>query len=405
MVEVLAARDADDVAEIVAWAAAGAVPLELRAGASKAHWGRPAAAAHRLDLAAIKGVVTYEPEELVLTARPGTAIGDIEKLLAQRGQELAFEPGDWRPWLGTEGDAEGGTLGGVIACNLSGPRRVRAGAARDHFLGCKGVSGRGEAFKAGGRVVKNVTGYDVCKLLAGSHGTLAALTEITVKVLPKGEKTRTVLLFGLDDQAAVAALAQAAGSPHDVSALAHLPAAVARRSGVAYVAGAGAAVTAVRVEGTAVSVAYRCRALTDMFARFKVEELHSANSQVFWREMRDVAFFAAGNDRVLWRLGVPPASAPAVVAAIASAMPAEYFFDWGGGLIWLSLPPDASAVHTVRSAVGEGHATLMRAPPAMRSAVPVFQPEPLALAALSRRVKSSFDPKNILNPGRMFEGA
>jgi glycolate oxidase FAD binding subunit len=305
--------------------------------------------------------------------------------------------------LGADGDAEGGTLGGAIACNLSGPRRVRAGAARDHFLGCKGVSGRGEAFKAGGRVVKNVTGYDICKLLAGSHGTLAALTEITVRVLPKGEKTRTVLLCGLDDAAATAALAQAAGSSHDVSGLAHLPASVARRSAVAYVGGAGASVTAVRVEGMAASVAYRCQALKDMFAQFKLEELHSANSQAFWREVRDVAFFADGAERVLWRLGVPPASAPAVMAAITPALNAEYFFDWGGGLIWLSLPPHAAAADTVRAAVGSGHATLMRAPASMRAAVPVFQPEPPALAALSRRVKTSFDPNNILNPGRMVE--
>lgn len=404
MTEILAARDADDVAEIIAWAAAGKIPLELSGGASKLHWGRPAAATHRLELGAVKGVVTYEPEELVLTARPGAALADIEKLLAQRGQELAFEPGDWRAWLGSKDGAEGGTLGGAIACNLSGPRRVRAGAARDHFLGCKAVSGRGEAFKAGGRVVKNVTGYDVCKLLAGSHGTLAALTEITVKVMPRGEKTRTVLIFGQDDAAAIAALAEAANSPHDVSGLAHLPVSVARRSAVSHVGGAGAAVTAVRVEGTAASVDYRCRALKDMFAGSQLEELHSANSQAFWREVRDVAYFAGATDRILWRLGVPPAGAPAVMAAVLRGSQAEYFFDWGGGLIWLSLPPDSAAADAVRGAVGEGHATLMRAPPAIRASVPVFQPEPPPLAALSRRVKASFDPLNILNPGRMAEG-
>jgi glycolate oxidase FAD binding subunit len=403
MAETFVPRDARDVAEAIAWAAAEGTPLALRGRGSKEGLGRPVAAAHMLDLSRLAGVSLYEPEELVLTAGPATPLAEIETLLAQRGQELAFEPPDWGPLLG--GAAGAGTLGGALACNLAGPRRFKAGAARDHFLGAAAVSGRGEAFRTGGRVVKNVTGYDMCKLLAGSYGTLAALTEVTVKVVPRGEKARTVLVFGLDGADATRVMSEAGGSPHEVSGLAYLPARLAARSAVAHVAGAGVPVTAIRVEGPARSVEYRCAALRRAFAgRGATEELHSANSGVFWRELRDVAPFAGAPERVIWRLSVAPSEGPAVAETVARVADAEWFLDWAGGLVWLGLPPAADGwAQAVRAALppGAGHATLIRAPAAVRAAVPVFQPEPPALAALARRVKESFDPANILNPGRM----
>jgi len=300
----------------------------------------------------------------------------------------------------------------MLACNLAGPRRIKAGAARDHFLGAQAVSGRGEVFKIGGRVVKNVTGYDLCKLLAGSHGTLAAMTEVTLKVLPAPEKTRTVLLFGLDDDRAVQAMTRALQSSHEVSGAAHLPAALAAGSAVSYVAGAGTSVTAVRVEGPGPSVEHRANALRrELSDLAKSEELHSANSRSFWAELRDVAPLAAHTERVVWKISVPPAEGARVAARLSDGQDALSYFDWGGGLIWLALPAsDALAFEArhaaVRAAFADcgGHATLVRAPEEVRARVPVFQPQDPAHAALSERVKDSFDPKRILNPGRMYAG-
>ena len=282
MAEIFKPADAGEVQRVVAWAAAERQALSLRGHNSKAGIGSLTSATHTLDLSGLSGIGLYEPEELVLTAKPGTPMAEVNALLAQRGQELAFEPPDFGALFG---GAQGqGTLGGIISGNLAGPRRFKAGAARDHFLGCHAVSGRGEAFKAGSRVVKNVTGYDLCKVFAGSWGTLAALTEVTVKVLPRAEKTRTVLVYGLDDEAAVRAMSAAGGSPHEVSGLAHLPASAAARSAVDQVAGAGRTVTAIRIEGSPASVAYRCARLReDLLAHGTVALLEDAEVLEFLR--------------------------------------------------------------------------------------------------------------------------
>lgn len=398
-----------DVVDAIRWAAAEDKPLDLHGHRSKSQLGRPPQSAYALDMSRLQGVLEYEPAELTLTLRPGTLVSDVEKLLAASNQMLAFEPPDLGPLWG--GPAQRGTIGGAIGCNLAGPRRFKAGAMRDHLLGFVAVSGRGEIFKAGGKVVKNVTGYDLPKLVCGAYGTLAALTEATVKVLPAPEKTRTVLIFGLDDARAAQAMAAAAQSPHEISGLAHLPEGVAAKSGVAYVAKAGMSVTAIRIEGTDVSVKARTESIRDLLKGFgPQEELHSMNSAWLWREIRDAACFALPQDRPLWRISVAPMAGHAVTAAIAAALPgADFFYDWAGGLIWLMLPSGEDAgAGIVRKAVadaGGGHATLIRASAAIRAALPVFQPQPEALAALSRRVKESFDPMNILNPGRMAAGA
>src|SRR5580692_11266447 len=251
--EQLKPRDAAEVEQAIRSALAGGKTLEVVGRGSKRAIGRAAQWDATLDLSALSGVTLYEPEELVLSAKAGTPIAEIEALVASRNQQLAFEPMDYGVLLG--GETGAGTIGGAIAANLSGPRRIKAGAARDHFLGFSAVSGRGETFKSGGRVVKNVTGYDLCKLIAGSWGTLAAMTDVTIKTLPKAETEETILVLNLDDVTARKVMTVASGSFGDVSAAAHLPAAVAGR--IAETATAQVAVTAFRLEGVAPSVAER----------------------------------------------------------------------------------------------------------------------------------------------------
>ena len=395
----------EQLREAVAWAAAEGAPLELSGSASLRALGRPVQAEHAIRLDGFSGISLYEPDELVMSAGAGTPRAEVEAALAESRQQLEFEPPDYAKLLG--GGEASGTIGGIFACNLAGPRRVKSGAARDHFLGFHAVSGRGEIFKSGGRVVKNVTGYDLAKLLAGSWGTLAAMTEVTYKVLPIPEKTRTVLVFGPDAENGAGALSQALQSPNEVSGAAWLPAGLAAQSGVEYVADAGAAVAAIRVEGPGPSVEHRCEALRELLGGFgETEELHSANSATFWREVRDVSCFAGdGDTRVVWKISVPPTSGAGVAGRFGNIKGADAFLDWGGGLVWLALPVGGDADHeAVRAAVADsgGHATLIRAPESVRAAVPVFQPQADGIAALTKRVKESFDPRRILNPGRMY---
>ena len=398
-------QNAAEAAEVIARAAAGNQPLEIIAGASKRALGRPVASEHVLDVSALRGIISYEPAELVLSVHAATPMSEVEAALNAHQQMLAFEPPDWRGLLGGGGEP---TLGGVLACNQSGPRRVRAGAARDYFLGFSAINGWGEPWKAGGKVVKNVTGYDMSKLQAGAFGTLSVLTEITLKVMPKPQTAVTILLPDLADEAAVALLAQALNTPYEISGVAHLPAVVAQRSGVAPAARSGA-VTALRLEGHAPSVAFRGDATEALLGRG--ERLDAAQSAQFWREVGEVSPLLPAAGRVIWRLCPTPSAAPGVLQGISRAFAsAEAYYDWGGGLVWLSLDAadaglDAGAA-AVRGAMGRagGHATLIAAPAAVRAAVPVFEPLPAPLEALARRVKQSFDPRGILNPGRIQEG-
>jgi len=403
MADTLKPRDGKEVEEAVRWALGNEKPIEIAGQGTKRAIGRPSQTDLTLDLSGLIGVTLYEPAELVLSARAGTPLSEIETLLEKNNQELAFEPMDYGPLLG--GEANGGTLGGVIAANLSGPRRIKAGAARDHFLGVTAVTGRGETIKSGGRVVKNVTGYDLCKLLAGSWGTLAAMTDVTIKVLPKAETQATVLVTGLDDVRACAAMAAAMASACDVSGAAHLPDHVA-----SWFDGLPKpeASTVLRLEGFAPSVAHRKEALAALLKVFgPVTLLDEDDSRTLWRSIRDVKPFSseAVRKRPLWRISVAPSHGHEIARAITPA--AQMFYDWGGGLVWVAMPfagePDAAAIRGAVAAVG-GHATLVRAPASVRASVDVFAPEEPAVRALGKRVKESFDPKGVLNPGRMWAG-
>ena len=407
MSEPLRPRDPKQVEDAICWALAQGKTLELIGHGSKRAIGRAAQWDATLDLSALKGVTLYEPEELVLSAKAGTPLHEIEALVAEKRQELAFEPMDYGPLLG--GAAGAATIGGVIASNLSGPRRIKSGAARDHFLGFSAVSGRGETFKSGGRVVKNVTGYDLCKLIAGSWGTLAAMTDVTIKTLPRAETEQTILVLGGDAAAASKVMASAMGSYGDVSAAAHLPVTIA--ADVAETVSAGSAVTALRLEGVTPSVAQRKSLLESLLAPFgALASLDEALSRALWRAIRDVAPFAAkgrmgGAD--IWRISTAPARGAEIGRALADKAGAEILYDWAGGLVWVALPrsDDAQAplVHAAVAAAG-GHATLIRAPAAVRAKVDVFAPEPAPLAALTQRIRKGFDPHGVLNPGRMWAG-
>ncbi|HEX4710729.1 glycolate oxidase subunit GlcE [Phenylobacterium sp.] len=378
-------KTAAEVVELVADAGAAGRTLEIVGGGTKCGIGAVRGADAVLSLAGLNRVVDYAPEELVLTAQAGVKLAALEKLVAAEGQMLPFEPPHLAKLLRARGQA---TLGGTLAANLSGPRRIRAGAARDHFLGLEAVTGRGELVKAGGRVVKNVTGYDLCKLMAGSWGTLAVLTEVTVKVLPAARTELTILLFGLDDRRAGEAMTCALNAPAEVSGAAHLPPPTAARAPLK----GEMAVTALRLEGFAASVAARAEQLFAALKGFgRADMLDAEHSREFWAQVREVEAFHK-DPRPLWRISVPPAAGWRVAEAVSG----EALYDWGGGLVWLLSPVDPVAVRATVRALG-GHATLYR------GEGPAFAPLDGPLAALTARVKAAFDPKGVLNPGRMAE--
>jgi glycolate oxidase FAD binding subunit len=363
-----------------------------------------------LDLSALNAVTSYEPNELIITVQAGAPLADVMSLIDSKGQQFAFEPMHTASLLGIPGH---GTIGGMIATGLAGPRRIKAGGARDHLLGAHAVSGFGDSFKTGGKVVKNVTGYDLCKLIAGSWGTLAVMTEVTLKVMPRPESERTLVLRGLDDIAANRAMTAALGSPFDVSGAAHVPASSLRAevAGLAPLGSPRAAVTVVRLEGITASAAHRAQALAVVLASLgPVEILDDAASAEVWSAIRDVEPFAAAGPLgawPVWRIVCPPSSGGALGRDLARDSGGEVVYDWGGGLIWAALPPKGDAMATLvrqRVDAAGGHATLLRASDAVRNEVDVFHPQPSGLAALNERVRLSFDPKMILNRGRMKRG-
>jgi glycolate oxidase FAD binding subunit len=406
-VDTLKVRDAKDVEQAVRAAIASDQPLEIVGHGSKRLIGQPMATNALLDLSALNAVTSYEPNELIITVQAGAPLADVKSLIDSKNQQFAFEPVDTEMLLGISG---GGTVGGMIGAGLAGPRRVQAGAARDHLLGAHAVSGFGDSFKAGGRVVKNVTGYDLCKLLAGSWGTLAVMTEVTLKVMPRPESERTLVVRGLNDVTANRAMTAALGSPFDVSGAAHVPNSSLRAAlgGLGNIGSPHEALTLLRLEGITASAAHRAAALAELLSPFGAAEiLEDAASAAIWNSVRDVEPFAAKGALgawPVWRIVCPPASGGALGERLARDTGGDVIYDWGGGLIWAALPPKADAqaalVRPRVDAVG-GHAMLLRASDAVRRNVDVFHPPSSGVAALSERVRHSFDPKSILNRGRM----
>ncbi len=388
-----------EAAEIIREHAASKTPLKIRGGGTRAGFGNPVAAEATLSSAGLTGIVEFNPAEMVITARAGTPVAEIEAALAANGQGMAFEPVDHRGAMGTSGAP---TIGGLFAVNSSGPRRFTAGAARDHLLGVRFVNGAGDVVKAGGKVMKNVTGLDLVKLLAGSHGTLGFLTEVTFKVLPVAKTSTTLVLSGLEDEQAMKALAAAMSLSVEVFGAAHLPESVRGR----FISGklADGAATVMRLEGLEASVAVRAEKLAAAMAGFgPVNRLDDVDSKALWREIRDVLPYADGTARPLWRVSMAPSEAWKLVAGLRLRAGIDAYYDWQGGLVWMRMEADPEADvlrHGIRT-LGGGHATLVRAAPPIRAEVRAFEPQASAVALLSARVRAKLDPHGIFNPGLM----
>jgi glycolate oxidase FAD binding subunit len=399
--DLLAPTDEEAIAAAVGEAAKAREPLAIVGNGTKAGMLRPVQAARSLSARNLTGITLYSPNELVVTVRAGTPVSEIEAELARHGQHIIAEPPDL---AAISGSHEQQTLGGVVATNLSGPRRVAWGAMRDHVLGIRAVTGHGETIHSGGRVLKNVTGLDLCKLLTGSHGTLAVITEVTLKVLPVPEAVGTVVLPGLDAAAGVAALSAALGSPYSVSAAAWLPAEAAAR--IPDLAVFGKPVALARIEDFAASVAYRTNKLRTDLALGGAVILDDASSRTVWRAMRDMTPLWAEPDDAVWRISVRPSAGAVVLQALAEAFGGRGYLDWGGGLAWIAGPATTAAHAAVEAGARAAGGTwmLVRAPESLRAAVDVIPPEPEPLARITRRVKAALDPSGILNPGRMYAG-
>jgi glycolate oxidase FAD binding subunit len=410
---VMKPADETELTRLIGEASQNRMPIEIRGSGSKQGIGRPSQAAAAIDMTGFAGITLYEPTELVMSALAGTPLALIEDRLAAQGQMLAFEPLDLGPLGGNA--AQQGTIGGVFMTNMSGSRRVSAGAARDHLLGIQAVNGRGERFKSGGRVMKNVTGVDLCRGLAGSWGTLAVATEVTFKVLPKPQETRTLVFLGLHDDIAVEVMCAAMGTPFEISGACHLQLDMVRRLREPRLNSQDQSMTLLRLENFSSFLDARTAQLKSLFKAYgDIHELGDATSRAVWGELREVSFLIgpqkdAGSGVAsllpVWRISTAPMTGPKVVRALSAHMPCTAVYDWSGGLIWLEVPASADAgandVRRVMATHG-GHATLMRADMATRAAIDIFQPLSPSLQRLSRGLKAAFDPAGILNPGRMY---
>jgi glycolate oxidase FAD binding subunit len=380
---------ADEAGIIAAVQAARAArePLAIEGQGSKRGLLRPVQAARSLSTRGLTGVTLYRPAELIISARAGTPLAEIEATLAEKGQQLIAES----PYLnGVFGTTAPPSIGGVVAANLSGPRRITWGATRDHVMGLRFINGAGEAIRSGGRVLKNVTGLDLCKLLSGSFGTLGVITEVTLKILPAPETSATLLIETPDLASAVAALSAGLGSPYGVSAAAALPV-------------KDHVIAAVRLEDFAASVAYRMEKLRGVLGSFGTQRvMEDAESRAFWRGVREVEPLQAMPDEAIWRVSVRPSAGPEVAAA-ASAIGGRVMLDWGGGLVWIAASP-SSTNHTLISEAARiqgGAAMVFRAPESLRLAVAVLPEEAAPLAKIGARVKEALDPGGLFNPGHM----
>ncbi|MEP0520968.1 MAG: FAD-binding protein [Hyphomicrobiales bacterium] len=389
-----------DEAELVALvqeALKGGTSISVKGGGSRSSIGRATQDKRNLSTQKMSGITLLEPAEMVFSARAGTPVVEVERALAKHGQALTFEPMDHRRLLGTQGEP---TIGAVAACNISGPRRIAAGAARDSLIGVRLVNGKAELIKNGGRVMKNVTGLDLVKLLSGSWGTLGVLSEVTFKVLPKPVNTTTLQLSGLDDQAGTMALCHAMTSQFEPTGAAHLPAGLSDSKSR----------TIIRLEGFDSQLRYRFDQMSKHLAEFgKAEEVSGLDSDELWRDVRDAVPLVEPKEHAVWKVSVAPTRGAELVRRFSTNKEARAFYDWSGGLIWVALDSSidgdagASSLRQILSELG-GHATLIRGTPELRSRIDVFQPLSQPIMKLTADIKATFDPKGIFNSGFMYSG-
>ncbi|MBL4646195.1 MAG: 2-hydroxy-acid oxidase [Hyphomicrobiales bacterium] len=386
-----------ELVEAVSKAVDNKSPLSIIGNGSRSGLGRAVQNAQTLTTSNLTGIILLEPAEMIFSARAGTPVSVVVDALAKHNQMMTFEPMDHRKLYGTDAEP---TIGAVAAGNISGPRRISAGAARDSLIGVRMVNGRAQMIKNGGRVMKNVTGLDLVKLVSGSWGTLGVLSEVTFKVLPKAEKSATLVLSGLDDATAVEALCQAMTSQFEATGTAHMPAGV----------GDANAQTFIRLEGFEKQLSYRFDRMRQHLSAFgKAEEMTGDDSEALWRDIRDVVPLAEPADRAIWKISVAPTKGAQFVQRFREKQDFDAMYDWSGGLIWIALDPatngDAGA-NALRAIVKElgGHATLIRGSQELRARIDVFQPLSAPLAKITRGIKTSFDPDGIFNSGLMYPG-
>ncbi len=375
------------VVALVAEAAKQREPIAIEGAGTKRRMLRPVQAARTVSTRALTGITLHRPTELIISARAGTPLAEVEAALAAKGQMLTAEPPYLTALMGTGAEP---TIGGIVAVNLSGPRRISGGATRDQVMGIRFVNGSGQVLRSGGRVLKNVTGLDLCKLLTGSHGTLGIVTEVTLKVQPAPEASATLSLPVADLETGRRALSAGLGSPFGVS-------------GAALLTDTPRAL--LRIEDFAESVAYRSAKLRAVLREFgDAEILVDAESRALWQRVREAEPLGAEPGDAVWRVSVKPSEGPRVAAELRATFDAKLLLDWGGGLIWIAGPATEAVHSAVAHAADAGTFTLFRAPDALRAAVAVIPPEPPPLAAITRRVKAALDPVGILNPGRLRGG-
>jgi glycolate oxidase FAD binding subunit len=381
-----------EAAAIIAQACAQRRPLSIEGNGSKRGLGRLIETPSVLKMSGLQGIVAYEPEELVVTVRAGTPLAEVEAALAEKKQCLAFEPGSWS----FDPDARP-TIGGTVAAGVAGARRVVLGGARDHLIGFRAVNGEGQVFKAGGKVVKNVTGYDLPKLAAGSFGTLFAMTELTLRTYPRTITPTSLFVRDLNIDAACSLLRQVAGSPWEATGLCYVPRVALERLGDPF--DVAHSFTVVRFEGNAESMSARARGCVVALAA-KADLVSDEHSQFFWRHLLQLTAFKSSP--TLWRISLPPLAAPEALAALRAD---SFIVDWAGGLIWIEHGGAVPSVdvHEVASQLG-GHAMLFRGSDEMRRNGPVFPPRDAATMEVTRRLKDAFDPARVFNPGRMYAG-
>tara|TARA_R110000803_G_scaffold19473_4_gene50929 strand:- start:5361 stop:6611 length:1251 start_codon:yes stop_codon:yes gene_type:complete len=406
MVDVLSPTTPDQLRDAVGWALGSKTPLEVIGSGSKRAFGHAVLADTVLDCSKLSGILFYEPEELVISARVGTPLAEIKAALAEKNQQFHFEPGNFPALLSDDVVPGAGTIGGLVATNMAGPRRIKVGAARDHLLGFEAVSGRAEDFKSGGRVMKNVTGFDLSKLMSGSFGTLGVMHTVNLKVMPCDEQSASILVTCDDPKVANTIMTAAMGSENEVSAAAWISSADVRLLDIPVASEFGGGLVALRVEGPKPSVSWRSEALCTALGQYgETYELAGSYSQRLWQFVADVKPFVCAPDRpsMLWRVSVPPASGGAAAERLMDVTGGRVMMDWAGGLIWLQITGSDAMAQQVRDIAGasDGQAVLVRAPAEIREGIAVFHPENAALARINAKLRQNFDPEGILNPGRL----